>query len=149
MQDFLITDFLKGVSGGGPYALACAAGSPRENLKGVSIVCGLGPPDIGMRGAQLLHRIAFPWGYRLGTATLFRWFWRMEPIGLIELDDEQRLELMLQPSRLSKMQEKDLEIMKDEDIIRAVLRGSREMFAQGYDTVRQDGSKCACFKCFQ
>lgn len=38
------------ISGGGPYALACAMGLPRERLKCVSIVCGLGPPDIGMRG---------------------------------------------------------------------------------------------------
>ncbi|KAH8771492.1 Alpha/Beta hydrolase protein [Hyaloscypha finlandica] len=36
-----------GISGGGPYALACAMSLPYEKLKCVSIVCGLGPPDIG------------------------------------------------------------------------------------------------------
>ncbi|KAJ0310688.1 hypothetical protein Brms1b_008641 [Colletotrichum noveboracense] len=40
-----------GVSGGGPYALACARAMPRDNLKAVAIVCGIGPPDIGMSGA--------------------------------------------------------------------------------------------------
>ncbi|KAI8265128.1 hypothetical protein K4K58_011773 [Colletotrichum sp. SAR11_239] len=41
-----------GVSGGGPYALACARAMPRDKLKAVAIVCGIGPQDIGMSGAD-------------------------------------------------------------------------------------------------
>jgi len=39
-----------GMSGGGPYALACAAALPANKLKAVMLVCGLGPPDIGYWG---------------------------------------------------------------------------------------------------
>ncbi|TKX26035.1 alpha/beta hydrolase fold-containing protein 5 [Elsinoe australis] len=44
-----------GVSGGGPYALACAATLPAERLKAVSIVCGLGLRDMSLKGMAWLN----------------------------------------------------------------------------------------------
>ena len=44
-----------GMSGGGPYALACAAALPKEKLKAVMLVCGLGPPEIGYWGMAWLN----------------------------------------------------------------------------------------------
>ena len=38
-----------GVSGGGPYALACAYAFPAEELKSVSLVCGFGPYALTVR----------------------------------------------------------------------------------------------------
>lgn len=130
----------QGVSGGGPYALACAASLPREKLKCVSLVCGLGPPDIGMSGADWGHWIAFPYGWRYSPTTLLRWYFQREPAGRLDLTEEQRVELLLSPSRLAAItHEKDREILKDEDIMRLVVRSSQESYAQGFNGVRQDG----------
>ncbi len=41
-----------GISGGGPYALACAAMLPADKLKAVSIIGGLGPPEVGKKGSK-------------------------------------------------------------------------------------------------
>jgi pimeloyl-ACP methyl ester carboxylesterase len=105
----------------------------------VSIVCGLGPPDIGMSGANWINWVGFTFGLRYSPPLFIHWFYRHDPTGRLDLTDEQRLELMLQPSRLKALNEKDLEIMRDEDILRMVLRSTREAFAQGYDWIRQDG----------
>ncbi|KAL8966911.1 MAG: hypothetical protein Q9183_003158, partial [Haloplaca sp. 2 TL-2023] len=35
-----------GHSGGGPYAIACAYGSPKEELLNVGVVAGMGPPPV-------------------------------------------------------------------------------------------------------
>lgn len=114
---------------------------PRERLKCVSIVCGLGPPDIGMRGADLLHRFGFTIGWRYSIPIFVQWFFQREPGGRLDLTDEKRLELLQQ--RVSKSEgtahEKDLKVMKDEDILRLYLRSTRESFAQGFDGITQDG----------
>ncbi|KAF2464645.1 alpha/beta-hydrolase [Lindgomyces ingoldianus] len=129
-----------GISGGGPYALACAVSLPREKLKCVSIVCGLGPPDIGMSGARWLNWLGFTLGYRYAPSWANRWFWQRQPIGRLDLTDEKRLELLLQSASGSiGAHEKDLEVMKDEDFLRLILRSTRESFAQGYDGIGQDG----------
>jgi pimeloyl-ACP methyl ester carboxylesterase len=49
-----------GVSGGGPYALSCAAGIPGR-LTAAGVACGLGPVDMpgAAAGMQRLHRIGF------------------------------------------------------------------------------------------
>ena len=138
----------KGVSGGGPYALACAASLPREKLKRVSIVCGLGPPDIGMSGANWQNWLGFTIGWRYAPLWLLRWYSRRDPVWRLDLTDEKRLELWKQslanPKTLSH--EKDIEVMKDDDNLRLSLRSSQESFAQGFDGVRQDGkSMCMNF----
>lgn len=43
---------IMGVSGGGPYALACAYALPAVQLKTVSIVCGMGPFDLTMKHSK-------------------------------------------------------------------------------------------------
>ncbi|RHZ52341.1 hypothetical protein CDV55_103428 [Aspergillus turcosus] len=125
-----------GISAGGPYALACAAALPHERLKCVSIVCGLGPPDIGMSGADWLHRLAFPLGFRYAPLSVVRWFWKQEGSGRLDLTDEKRLELLLQKPIAH---EKDIEFMKT-DWPRLSLRSARECFVQGFHGVWQDGS---------
>ncbi|KAF2641001.1 alpha/beta-hydrolase [Massarina eburnea CBS 473.64] len=127
-----------GVSGGGPYALACAAGSPPTKLKGVALICGMGPPDIGMKGALLGHRTAFTGGWHITPYFINRWFWRLEPNGRLELSDKERMEMMLKPSRLKGMPSQDIPIYKDVDVLSVMLRVGREAFAQGYDHVLDD-----------
>ena len=48
-----------GVSGGGPYALACAYALPAEQLRIVSIVCGMGPFDLTMRNSKWTAYLIF------------------------------------------------------------------------------------------
>lgn len=115
---------------------------PPEKLKCVSIVCGLGPTDIGMSGADLLHRMAFTIGFRYCPHSIFmRWFFELQPGGRLDLTDEQRLEHLLQSASKSQAttHEKDLEVFKNKDFLRVSLRTARECFAQGYDGVLQDG----------
>lgn len=54
-----------GVSGGGPYAAACACEIP-DRLKAVGIVCGMGPSDV----PGLMRHM--PWTYRLGLRLALR-----------------------------------------------------------------------------
>jgi hypothetical protein len=92
-----------------------------------------------MSGADWVHWIGIPYGYRYGPPFAFRWFWRREPSGLTELSDEERLELTL---RKPVAHEKDLAFVKS-DWIRLSLRSLRESFAQGYDWATEDG-RVAC-----
>ncbi|KAL6720383.1 hypothetical protein ACLMJK_002304 [Lecanora helva] len=48
-----------GGSGGAPYALACAKMLPRDQLKGVGIVAGVAPMELGLSGVPLKRRLFF------------------------------------------------------------------------------------------
>ncbi|KAH8592894.1 alpha/beta hydrolase fold protein [Bisporella sp. PMI_857] len=130
-----------GVSGGGPYALACAVSLPREKLKCVSIVCGLGPPEVGMSGTNFWNWIGFSGGFRYSPVFIARWYWQQQPEGRLDLTDEERLELLLQrvSKSLATAHEKDLKILKDEGFHRFVLRTTRECLVQGLEGWLQDG----------
>jgi pimeloyl-ACP methyl ester carboxylesterase len=133
---------VQGVSGGGPYALACAFALPNEKLKAVSIVCGLGPvSEIGMKGARWLNWIGFTFGYHYTPRILNRWFWQSQTCGRLDWSDEKRLERHMKdfPKPKSTADEKDFEVMTNEDNARRFLRTTRESFAQGYDAALQDG----------
>ncbi|KAF3480535.1 alpha/beta hydrolase fold protein [Arthroderma uncinatum] len=128
-----------GISGGGPYALACAASLPRDKLKAVSIICGLGPPDIGMSGAGWPTWLGFTFGYRYFSAAT-GWYLKRQLAARLDLSDEKRFELLRRDVLNAKsMLEKDRDIMKDESTLRMFLKTSRETFAQGCDGVLQDG----------
>jgi pimeloyl-ACP methyl ester carboxylesterase len=127
----------QGVSGGGPYALACAFALPSDKLKCVSIVCGLGPvSEIGMRGARWLNWLGFTFGYRYAPRILNRWFWQSQTCGRLDWSDEKRLERHMKD--FSTAHEKDL-VMTDQENARRFLSSARESFAQGFDPALQDG----------
>ncbi|KAF2125331.1 alpha/beta-hydrolase [Dothidotthia symphoricarpi CBS 119687] len=129
-----------GVSGGGPYALALAVALPPTQLKAVALVCGIGPPDIGMRGAGWVHWLGFTIGWRYSPSFLLRWFFQRDPMGRVDLSDEQRLALMLRPSNVSAItHDKDRVLMSDEHVVRLMLRTTREAYTQGFEGVREDG----------
>lgn len=108
---------------------------PPDKLKCVSIIVGMGPPDIGMSGADWMHRLGYPYGMRVAPLSLVGRFWQWEGSGRVDLTDEQRLERMLrQPVR----HEKDLAFMRSRWPALSV-RCTREAFAQGYEGVWQDG----------
>jgi pimeloyl-ACP methyl ester carboxylesterase len=94
-----------------------------------------------MWGASWPLWLGFTLGYPYCPSFVLKWFWQSEPAGRVDLTDEERLELLLQRVSKSKASanEKDLEVMKDEDFLRMTLRSSRESFAHGYEAVAQDG----------
>jgi pimeloyl-ACP methyl ester carboxylesterase len=127
--------------------LACAKALPSTKLKAVAMIVALGPPDIGMRGAQLVNRIGFPYGFRLlptSLAFLNRWFWQRDAIGRVDLSDEERLKMLLEQVEKSKssMSDKELAVMTDVEFHRLALKTTRQGFAQGYDGVFFDGKVC-------
>lgn len=130
--------FMQGISGGGPYALACAASLPSDKLKAVAIVCGLGPPDMGMKGASWLQWLGFTVGFRY-FPSLTRYFFQGSAGARLDLSDEERLTLMKQQLLKSKIHDKDLDFINDEDYLRVSLRAAREAYAQGFDGLLQDG----------
>lgn len=88
-----------------------------------------------MSGADWVHRLGFPLGFRYAPLSVVRWFWKLEGSGRLDLSDERRLELLLQKPIAH---EKDIDFMKT-DWPRLSLRSTRESFAQGFDGVWQDG----------
>ena len=129
-----------GASGGGPYVLACAASLPPTKLKCISIVCGLGPMDIGMKGADFMHKIGFPYGWKYTPEFLMEWYFSRDVFGQMDMTDEQRLQRALSPSSLAIIKDpRDRKIMNDEDVIRLVLRSTREARAQGFEGIALDG----------
>ncbi|KAH7351404.1 alpha/beta hydrolase [Pyrenochaeta sp. MPI-SDFR-AT-0127] len=131
-----------GASGGGPAAFACAYAMPPKKLKCVSVVCGIGPPDIGMRGADLPHFLGWPYGIRIAPYWMGRWFWRSSWIGRLENTDEERLK-MLWKEGITSWPESDRDIFTDTSYLRLCVKATREAFAQGYDHVWDDG-KLGC-----
>jgi pimeloyl-ACP methyl ester carboxylesterase len=129
-----------GVSGGGPYTLACAASLPASKLKCVSIVCGPGPPDVSMKGADIMHQLGFPYGWKYAPAFLIKWLLSRDAFGRMDLSDEQRFQRVLNPSNLASIKDpRDRAFMANEDLVRLTLRSTREARVQGFDGIALDG----------
>ncbi|KAF2623186.1 alpha/beta-hydrolase, partial [Macroventuria anomochaeta] len=128
-----------GVSGGGPYALSCAYGLPKDRLKVVSLVCGIGPPDIGMSGAGWPTWLGFTIGWRWSPQIFLRWFFQRDAADSLSLPDEERLNMFLSLDRTKGMSEQDKAFFGDEDEMRVYLATSRESFKQGFDAMCKDG----------
>lgn len=128
-----------GVSGGGPYALACARALPPERLRAVSIICGLGSPDMGYWGMKFPNWAGWMFGQRIAPG-LCRWWFSRELAARLDLDDETRLSMMRASYEKDKksMHPKDYALFGDDDWRRLHLRTSREMFGQGMDGFSQD-----------
>jgi len=129
-----------GASGGGPYTFACAVSLPASQLKCASVVCGVGPMDIGMKGADILHQLGIPYGWRYAPVFLLKWFLSRDAFGRMDLSDEERFQRVLDPSNLASIKDsRDRELMADQDLVRLMLRSTREARAQGFDSIAVDG----------
>lgn len=132
-----------GISGGGPYALASAAALPAAKLKAVTIVCGLGPPDIGYAGMPLLSRIGFALAFPYLPGLMQRWvgIWPIAwPGARYDLTEEERLELWQKQiaEGKAKANPKDDVFHGDVDRLRLSLRSSGECFRHGGGAFAQD-----------
>jgi hypothetical protein len=92
-----------------------------------------------MTGADLAHRLSWPYGIRYAPYWMGRMFWRSMAIGRLDLTENQRLEMLLKET--AKAPEKDRDIFEDVDLMRLSIRSNQEAFSQGYDGVWDDGKK--------
>lgn len=128
------------MSGGGPYALACAYALPAEKLKSVAIVGGMGLPDMPKTGMRWWNWIGFTYGYRYFPG-LTRQMYKREIGARLELSDEERLEGYRQGllKEYPSAHPKDKAIFSHPEYFVVTSRTHREVFAQGIDATIQDG----------
>ncbi|KAI1426930.1 alpha/beta hydrolase fold protein [Xylaria sp. FL1777] len=129
-----------GISGGGPYALACAAALPADKLKAVSIIAGVGPPEVGKKGMDWWHWIGFTIGFRyFGWAC--RWWFSRETLGRLDLTEQERFDRFQQEWSKAKStaHPKDVAALEDADLIRWLVRNHSEAYGQGFHGFSLDG----------
>ncbi|KAI1132043.1 alpha/beta hydrolase fold protein [Nemania abortiva] len=128
------------ISGGGPYGLACAASLPADRLKAVSIICGLGPPELGKKGMDWWHWLGFTIGFRYFPWAC-RWWFSRETFGRLDLTDQQRFDRFQKEWSKQKKSAhpKDVAALEDPDLVRWLVRNQREAYTQGFDGFAQDG----------
>lgn len=128
-----------GISGGGPYALACARSLPADKLRTVSIVCGLGSPDMGYSGMNWFSWVGWTFGARMFPG-ICRWWFSREPGARLDLSDEERMRRLRKGFEKDKpkMNPKDVAVFGDMDFMWMHLRSSREAFEQGMDGFSDD-----------
>lgn len=132
-----------GVSGGGPYALACAYALPREHLRSVSIVAGAGPYSLGLQGMKWSNWFIFQ-GLRYFPA-LMRWFQTKVAAVLASIPTEKLVEAAqsrLQNSFFKRWfgpDEKDAEFLEDSDFLALMIELNKEHYRQGVEGFMGDG----------
>lgn len=148
-----LTSFhLIGVSGGGPYAMSCAAAASPQQLPGlrsVAVVAGLCPRDLPQTGMSVLQRLAFN-GMDLIPHTLVRWFWdtflgsaarHKDPA---VLEGELRQSLVAQRKRAHKnpasVEDLDL-VIENEENLQAMLGSMRHAIIQGSEGYVEDAAR--------
>jgi hypothetical protein len=99
----------------------------------------MGPPDIGMKGADWPHWIGWPYGIRIAPYWAGRMFWRSSAIGRTDLPDSKRVAMFIKEG--ANATDSDRDILTDVDFARLSCAATREAFAQGYDHVWDDGKK--------
>ena len=112
---------------------------PADRLKAVTIVCGLGPPDMGMKGSTWLQWLGFTVGYRY-FPSLCRQFFKGSAGARLDLTDDERLSLMREQLQKSKNNDKDDDFINDEEFLRLSLSAARQAYAQGFAGLLQDGN---------
>lgn len=129
----------KGLSGGGPAVLACAAYFPKDRLKCASLVSALGPPDIGYAGVPWLQRAGLAIGYPYFPG-LTTWWFKQQPTGRLDLSDEDRLALLVQVCKESTKHAKDIPIFRNEHFLKLQIVAAKAAFAQGVHHAVHDGT---------
>jgi hypothetical protein len=100
------------------------------------LVCGMGPPDIGMRGADLVHFVGWPYGIRIAPYWMGRMFWRSQAIGRLDLPEAERVAMLMKEGAETSARDRDI---FTEEFCSVSVRASAEAFAQGYDGAWDDG----------
>lgn len=128
-----------GISGGGPYALACARSLPADRLRAVSIVCGLGSPDMGYWGMAWMHYAGWTFGQRL-FPSLCKWYFSRDPTARLDLSRAERLACIRQAFDKDEptMPPKDAAMLGNKNFMAMSLRRGEEVFTQGTNGLGDD-----------
>ncbi|KAJ9653330.1 hypothetical protein H2198_007472 [Neophaeococcomyces mojaviensis] len=128
-----------GISGGGPYALACARSLPADKLRAVSIVCGLGSPDMGYWGMSWMNWMGWTFVQRMFPG-FCRWWFGREPSARLDLSQEERMKRIHQAFEKdkAKMNPKDVAMFGNKNFMWMHLRGGEEVYGQGTDGLSDD-----------
>jgi pimeloyl-ACP methyl ester carboxylesterase len=127
---------IMGVSGGGPYALACAYALPAEQLNTVSVVCGMGPFDLTMRNSNWTACLMFR------AFKLFPFLLRWSRAGTIKqiqtetADDfisKTKAQLRAWYMRFVGPTAKDAVLLQDEQFLALVYEAAREGCTHGVE----------------
>lgn len=130
-----------GVSGGSPFALACARHHPPQRLRGVAICAGMGPYSHTYEGMALATKL---------TLLMFRfapWLCHLvyRPIYFLQnMTSDEKLVDMLQknfakPSRFLPVQQRDVPLFQDRELQGSLIASTKEHFRQGFGGHMQDG----------
>ena len=126
-----------GGSGGGPYALACAKVLPKNELRSVGVLAGVGPVELGLDGMRLSTRVFI---------NLMRWAsgplkWITDKtIVRAARDPDPKLykDLIVSQVKWLKPAEREL-FFKDPTTIDDLVRVSREHFRNGSEASIKEG----------
>ena len=115
-----------GISGGGPYSLACAYKIPKDRLITAGICGGIGPPEAGMEGMKKGNRVLFTISKKMPWILRF-FFWLGYKRKVKNIDDA--YEMLL--ANLDNFPEADQKIFKDPKLGKLFAEETFEAFLQG------------------
>lgn len=120
------------VSGGGPYAIACAAqrGTLLPGLQTVGVVAGLGPRDLTQKGMGVVQKLSFiAMDWIPGSAV--GWFWDWAVGSSARNPDPEVLAKAVKKGLAAAAKGPDKSFYEDEDIVHASTESLRGAFMQG------------------
>ncbi|KAK7999396.1 HYD1 [Apiospora arundinis] len=127
-----------GISGGGPYALACYHALPRDRCAGAALVCGLYPTSLGCGGMLMTTRVLLtlcPW-----VPSLCGWVLDSMLGGVArDLQHPEKLELMLVDDVLKKKPAHERAMLERDDVRAALVSGTRGSMVSGGAGAAWDG----------
>ncbi|KAK6433181.1 hypothetical protein LTR95_010643 [Oleoguttula sp. CCFEE 5521] len=132
-----------GVSGGGPYALACAKALAGRGLRSVTVVAGMGPISVGTKGMNVVNRLLL-WALQHYPKAV-RWLQTRISATLAKLTDEQlaqviKLQFTRHPLRWPNPHPKDVALFTNNTaLIDLLVLDSRQANAQGVEGFVHEG----------
>ena len=122
-----------GISGGGPYALACTA-RISERLTTCGIVCGMAPLEMGTDGMRANNRLIFFLARKLP--------WLLKPLLWLTLgkasQDEARFKMLLEKSTKA-LPEPDKFVIQNADLMTHLIASTKAGFSQGAEAAALEG----------
>lgn len=134
LADYLGLDkfIVEGISGGGPYALACAYKIP-DRLKACGVIAGVGPIDLSTKGMMRSNKIIFFLAKRVYF--LFKFLIKSQGKAL---NNDEKIRKSIQKSS-KKLPEPDKILMQDPEIQDIVIEESIEAFRNGSEGPSYEG----------
>ncbi|EON65780.1 hypothetical protein W97_05019 [Coniosporium apollinis CBS 100218] len=118
-----------GGSGGGPYALACAKVLPRETLRAIGVVAGLGPREAGYAGISLSRRLAWNFLARVPGIARLEANWKLVPAA--QNPDREVFAKLGWDDFVLKLKAKDRAVFEDKEVRELSVEILREAFKPG------------------